>query len=89
MIQKLKNGKGAIARFGNGTVRVKAYTLMTRYGGQIELTQCSKKSIGADPGPTVTESNKIVLDFNNLEGLDVLIEKLQNLREDLANETNV
>lgn len=89
MIQKLKNGRGAIARFGNGTVRVKPYTLMTRFGGQVELTQCSKKNIGADPGESVVGSNKIVLDFSSVAALDVLIEKLQHLREDLANETNV
>lgn len=88
MIQKLKNGRGAIARFGNRTVRIKPYTLRTRSGGQVELTQCRK--MAADEVPTnedvVANSNKIVLDFASLESLDVLIQRLQDLREDMANE---
>lgn len=85
MIQLLKNGKGAVARFGNGTVKVKAYTLQTRFGGQVELTTCSKTPIGEEPSSSKGTPNKVVLDFSNLESLDVVIEKLQDLREDLKN----
>lgn len=87
-IQKLKNGRGAVARFGEGTVRIKPYTLQTRFGGQIELTQCRKKKTGepVTQEDVVPNSNKIVLDFASIESVDVLIEKLQALREDMANE---
>lgn len=85
MIQKLKNGKGAVARFGNGTVRVNPYTLKSRYGCQVELTTCPKAVVGDNAKETIHNSNKIVLDFSSIESLDVLIEKLNNLREDLAN----
>lgn len=80
-----------MAFFGNGTVRINPYTLKTRYGGQVELTECSPKTIGgaATKDDVVPETNKIVLNFSSLDSLDVLIEKLQNLREDLANETNL
>lgn len=88
MIQRLKNGKGTVARFGHGTVRIRAYTLATRFGGQIELTQCLKKSLGesVSKDEVLPESNKIVMDFESVKSLDQLIEKLQDLRQDLINE---
>lgn len=87
MIQKLKNGSGAVARFGNGTVRIKPYTLKTRHGGQVELTTCHKTKVGDEAFQTDRYSNKIVLDFASVESLDVLIAKLKDLRDDLVNET--
>lgn len=89
MVQKLKNGKGAVARFGKGSVRVKAYTLKTRFGGQVELTTCKKTQIGEKALESIPHSNKIVLDFSSIESLDVMIETLQDLREDLANAAEV
>lgn len=86
MIQKLRNNKGAVARFGQGTVKIKPYTLKTRFGAQVELTSCSRAEIGAEAAETIPHSNKIVLDFSNVESLDVLIEKLTDLRSDLVNE---
>lgn len=90
MIQKLKNGRGAVARFGNRTVRIKPYTLRTRFGGQVELTQCRK--MGPNEAPSeqdvTANSNKIVLDFESIESLDILIQRLQDLREDMNNEFN-
>jgi hypothetical protein len=90
MIRKIQSG-GAMAFFGNGTVRVRPYTLKTRYGGQVELTECRPRAIGGavDKEDVVYNSNKIVLNFESVDSLDVLIEKLQDLREDLANETKV
>lgn len=85
MIQNLRNGKGAVARFGNGTVKIKPYTLKTRFGGQVELTTCRKTDVGGEAKESVPQSNKVVLDFSSVESLDVLIQKLQDLREDLAN----
>lgn len=89
MIQKLRNGKGSVARFGTGTVRINAYTLKTRYGGQIELTQVKAQPVGSetDSSNVVSGSNKIVLDFASLQSLDILLEKLQDLRNDLEKES--
>jgi hypothetical protein len=89
MIQRLKNGRGAVARFGNGTVKVRPYALKTRFGGQVELTTCGKTTIGEAAGDTQKVSNKIVLDFANLESLDVLIDRLKDLRDDMANDAGV
>lgn len=87
MIQRLKNGKGAVARFGHGTVRIRGYTLATRFGGQIELTQIVKgRTHDPRKEDVVPDSNKIVLDFESISSLDTLIENLQNLRNDLVNE---
>ena len=88
MIQKMKNGLGAVARFGTRTVRIHAYTLKTRFGGQIELTQCRKMKEGESPSTEdiVPSTNKIVLDFQSIESLDILIDRLNDLREDMANE---
>lgn len=89
MVQKLKNGRGAVARFGGGTVRINPYTLKTRMGGQVELTQCYKAAVGSSDAKTIPQSNKIVLDFDSVESLDVLIEKLQDLREDMIHDYNL
>jgi hypothetical protein len=86
MIQKIRSvSAGLIARFGGGTVKVRAYVLKTRTGGQVEFTQCRKTTIGDEPDE-VLHSNKIVLDFTSLESLDVVIDRLQGLRDDMANE---
>lgn len=87
-IQKLKNGKGAVARFGNGTVRIRPYVLQTREGGQIELTQCRKKQTGeaVTKEDVIPQTNKIVLDFKSVESVDILMQKLQALRDDMAND---
>lgn len=92
MIQKLKNGKGAVARFGNGTVRIKPYALVQRFGGQLELTTCEKKAVGTSPvsrNAIVEDTNKIVLDFGTMASLDQLIEKLNDLRDLIKEEHGV
>lgn len=88
MIQRIKDKRGVVARFGSGTVKVKPYTLKTRFGGQIELTQCAPAPVGSVPpeGTTAEGTAKIVLDFATVASLDVLIAKLQALREDMVNE---
>lgn len=88
MVTILRKGSGAVARFGQGTVKIKPYTLKTRFGGQVELTTCKKTATGADPGESVRNSNKIVLDFSTLESLDAVIKKLQDLREDMENDAD-
>lgn len=89
MIQRLKNGKGAVARFGSGTVKIISYPLKTRPGGQIELTTCKKSPIGYNEGlETVEGSNKIVLNFPSVKSLDILIQKLEDLRETLVDGDN-
>lgn len=81
MIEKFKKGNGTMVQFGHGTVSVKPYALKTRYGGQIEMMNCSPSKIGSDPRSLNQGSHKVVLDFSNVESLDVVIEKLQTLRE--------
>lgn len=86
MVKLISNQKGAIAFLGQGKVRVRPYLLKTRSGGQVELTTCKRSEIGGEASETIEGSKKIVLDFANVESLDVLIEKLQDLREDLINQ---
>lgn len=85
MIRLLKTGRGAFAKFGDGTVRIYSYLLKGRYGGQVELTSCVKTKTGANvPDDKVLEgTNKIVLDFGSIEALDLFIKKLQSLKEDM------
>lgn len=92
MIQKLKNGKGAVARFGRGTVRIRPYAMFSRVGGQIELTTCQPQAIGTSPVPKsliVEGTNKIVLDFESLASLNQLIEKLNDLKDLIKEEHGV
>lgn len=91
MIQRIKDGKGVVARFGMGTVKIHPYTLKSRFGGQVELTQCVPTKIGDPPveGSLVPDKAKIVLDFASLKSLDVLIEKLKDLREEMVDEFNL
>ncbi len=84
MIQKIRTGLGMVARFGSGTVRIHCYTLKTRFGAQVELVTCDKQEVGSgiDHDLPLPKGNKIVLDFSNIESLDVLIGQLQGLKED-------
>lgn len=86
MVRLITNQKGAIAFLGQGKVQIRPYTLKTRSGGQVELTSCKKSEIGEESKGPIANSKKIVLDFANVESIDVLIEKLQDLREDLINQ---
>lgn len=88
MIQRIKDRKGVVARFGTGTVKIYPYVLKSRFGGQVELTECTPTEIGKQPedGSLVPDKPKIVLDFGSLQSLDVLIEKLQDLREEMVHE---
>lgn len=89
MIQRLKSGKGAVARFGRGTVLIKPYVLKTRFGGQIELTEIKKVKdlTKATDKDKIPGTNKIVLDFSNLESVNSLIHQLENLRDDMVNDS--
>ena len=80
MIRKTKNG--IQAEFGNGTVRVTPQPFPKMPAGEIELTQCAKHNVG-DSCSSVPkkDANKIVLYFSNVQGLDVLASKLQELRQ--------
>lgn len=92
MIQKLTNGKGAVARFGRGTVRIRPYAMVTRFGGQLELTTCHQQAVGTSPVSkklVVDGTNKIVLDFESMASLDQLIEKLNDLRDLIKEEHGV
>lgn len=88
MIQLIRAGRGMVARFGNGSVRISTYTLKARLGAQVELTQVRRQEIGssAEKEDIIPESNKVVLDFASIESLDIFLEKLQELRSDFLNE---
>lgn len=77
-----KNKSGLLATFGNGTTRVKQSLLKTKFGGTVELVTCRKTKVGEEP-TTVLESPRILLAFESVESLDVVIQKLQDLREGL------
>lgn len=87
MIQKLN--KGTSAKFGNGTVRIRPYTLKTKFGGVVELTHIRKvKDLSkVTVNDVIPESNKIMLSFDSVESLDTLISHLQDLRQDMENES--
>jgi prolyl-tRNA editing enzyme YbaK/EbsC (Cys-tRNA(Pro) deacylase) len=84
MVRAFKNKAGVIAKLGNGTVRVQAKTLQSRFAGQIELTECTKTKIGDVPPEGNKSRSRIVLDFESLESIDVVIDKLIQLREELV-----
>lgn len=87
MIRKLNRGTSAL--FGNGTVRIRPYTLKTKFGGVVELTHIRKvKDVTkVTVEDVLPNSNKIVLGFDSIESLDTLISHLQDLRDDMANES--
>lgn len=84
MVQYFKKLDGIKALLGRGTTRILPYMLKTRPGGQVELASCVPTKIGTEPQGK-TFGPKIVLEFQNVESLNVLIEKLQDLREDMIN----
>lgn len=84
MIRKLLNYNGTMVHFGKGTVRIKNNILQNRYGAQVELATCEQTQIGKNPKKT-DQNNRVILDFTNVESLNVFIEKLTDLREDLVN----
>lgn len=83
MIRVIGAGSGVMAYIGKGTVSIRVYPLTSRFGGQVELTQCLETPIGDVPNNLVANRKKIVLDFCNLKSLDVMIEKLQQLKEEI------
>lgn len=82
---KTKRG-GAIAKFGNGTVNVKAYPLQSRIGAQLELSRCVATNIGEKSEKIFTREPNIVLDFTSLESLQIVIDKLEDIREMLIDQ---
>lgn len=83
-IKATRGLRGVIARFGKGTVKVKQYLLKGRFGGQVELTTCPPTEIGEDPNNGKSTGLKVVLDFSNVQSLDVVIERLQDLRKEMV-----
>lgn len=81
MIQLLKNKRGAVARFGAGLIKIHQYTLKSRFGGQIELTETDVPN-----GKTLVDSNKIVLDFATVKSIDTMIQMLKDLKEGIIEE---
>lgn len=79
MVKFFISRTGIKANFGNKTIRINTYPLMSRYGGQMELTTC-KKQVGDAEIEQIDKSPKIVLDFSTIESLDIVIEKLTYLR---------
>lgn len=91
MIKKFKTPAGSVgtmAFFGSGTVRIHGYVLKSRYGAQLELTECSKTEVGfpVTEDKIVEKTNKIVLDFASVKALDEVIRQLRDVREELINE---
>ena len=80
------NKSGLLAVFGNGTVRVKHEMLKTKFGGTVELVTCRKTKIGEEP-LVALKSPRILLAFESVESLDVVIQKLNDLREELHERT--
>lgn len=84
MIRKTLDGGTLIAKFGRGTVHIKQHLLQSRYGGQVQLTPCRKSKIGKDVAKdNIFKNPKIVLDFGSVESLQVLINKLEELKADM------
>lgn len=88
MVRKIRNGKGLISFFGNGTIRINPYTLKSRFGAQVELAECDPYELGEEvPKEKIIQYvPKMVLDFANIESLDILIMKLQELRTEMKYE---
>jgi len=91
MVRSFKNGWGIMARFGLGSVRLHPYLLKSRKGGQLEITECVSAPLGAfvDKSDIIDESPKVVLDFRCTKSLDILIEKLETLREMMVDQNDI
>lgn len=86
MVKSIRGKRGLFVRFGEGTIRINRHVLQSRFGGQIELAECMRSEIGVDVSKDRILENvpKVVLDFSSVKSLDVLIEKLKELREDMV-----
>ena len=72
--------------FGHGTLRLRPHS--TPSGASVlVITQCKKTKIGDSVGSNKVTSNSplVTMNFINIESLDVLLEKLQYLREEMLN----
>lgn len=92
MIKVTDNKKLMMAKLGSGTVRVQS--MLRGFGnsssGRLELTTCKKQKIGIVPGlKPIKDTNMIILEFSNVESIDIVIDKLLSLKEDLENLTKV
>lgn len=73
----LKSKQGALVSFGNGTVKVDVSN-----DKQVTLTECYQTPLGNVPEKEVFDGPVVSLHFGNIESLEVLISKLEELRED-------
>lgn len=83
MIKKLKKYAGSLVKFGNGTVKIRVRN--TKLYSFCELTKVPLHEIGesithVNPVP---DSERVVLIFSSIESLDVLINQLQNLKNQM------
>lgn len=72
---------GTMVRFGDGTVRIRQYLVKSRPVGQVELTSCRPTPLGEQPPHGYCGGPKVVLEFSNKESVDVLIDRLKDLKE--------
>lgn len=87
MVTRFKSVTGTRVKFGNGTVRVRPHVLQSRPGVQLELSSCKPTAIGETPDPVSRQmSEKVVLEFTSIQSIDVVMEKLQHLRECLEDQ---
>lgn len=80
MVEKFKNGNGVFVRFGRGTVRIKPGVTIDGVG-VIGLATCEKTKIGEEPSSSEVSGPMSILRFTNEESIDVLIQKLEALKE--------
>jgi hypothetical protein len=82
MVKKFfKNKSGIWAKFGQGQVMIRSYLVGSRPAGQLELTTCYKVRPNSDDEIIkVPYSDKIVLDFTTRQSVDILIQKLEDLK---------
>lgn len=69
------------ARFGSGTVRIKTIVKTSKHDSRLVLSSCKKTKIGDTPPESKPTKNLIILEFSNVESIDVLIQKLKGLKD--------
>lgn len=83
MIKRSQNKKNTTyVSFGNGTTQIRTTISANEKKGTLQFNNCVKTKLGEIPYKEL-KGDKIVLKFENKEGLDILIDRLINLRDNL------
>lgn len=84
MVKHFKSVDGISIKLGEGTTRIHSYLVKSRPTGQIEMSTCFKVIPGIqDNIVKVPLSPKVVLDFSTRESIDILIKKLNDLKDQM------